>query len=83
VAASSSKLKDLIAVHMPESLTGGAVISSRDDLLYQRNPNGFELRASHWRFNFGRVDAWLIGDLMHQGGRTVGEIAAKVTRPKM
>jgi hypothetical protein len=83
VAASSSELEDLTAVHMPESLTGGAVISSRDDLFYQRNPGGFELRSSHWRFNFGGVDAGLIGDLIHQGGRTVGEIEAEVTRPKM
>ena len=73
-------LEDLIAVHMPESLADGAVLSFRDDLLYQRNPDGFELRSSHWRFNLDGVGAGLIGDVIHQGGRTIGEIEAEVTR---
>jgi len=73
-------LEDLIAVHMPENLTGSEMIGFRDDLLYQRSPGGFELRSSNWRFNFDGTGAGLIGELIHQGGRTVGEIEAEVAR---
>jgi radical SAM family RiPP maturation amino acid epimerase len=74
-------LEDLIATHMPENLSGNAVLSFRDDLSYQRNPDGFELRSSHSRFTFGGACAGLIGDLIRQGGvATVGEIETAVTR---
>jgi radical SAM family RiPP maturation amino acid epimerase len=73
-------LEDLIDTHMPGNLISGDVLSFRDDLTYVRNPHGFGLHSAHSRFAFGGfAGAELIGDLIHQGRMTVGEIETTLT----
>jgi hypothetical protein len=65
---------------MPGNLISGDVLSFRDDLTYVRNPHGFGLHSAHSRFAFGGfAGAELIGDLIHQGRMTVGEIETTLT----
>jgi radical SAM family RiPP maturation amino acid epimerase len=74
-------LEDLIAAHMPENLAPADVVNFRKDLSYERDPSGFQLRSHSTGFAFkGFTGAGLLGDLIHQGSMTVGEIQAVLTR---
>jgi len=74
-------LEDLIAAHIREEIAGDDLLAFRDDLDYQGNPEGFELRNAHCRFALGGfVGAGKLGDLIHEGHRTGNEIQAALVR---
>src|SRR5262245_21620586 len=74
-------IEGLIDAHMPEEIGSADVLGFRDDLTYHRNPNGFELRTRNGRFALGGFPgAGRLGDMIHGGGMTAGEIQVEVTR---
>lgn len=65
----------MIDAHMPEDLVRGDVIAFRDDLTYQRLPDGFEVRSRGQRISVrGEPHTGVLGDLIHEGSKTSGEI---------
>jgi radical SAM family RiPP maturation amino acid epimerase len=74
-------VEELIDAHMPEEIASADVLSFRDDLTYHRNPNSFELRTRNGHFALGGFPgAGRLGDMIHKGGMTAGEIQAVLTR---
>jgi radical SAM family RiPP maturation amino acid epimerase len=74
-------LEDLMAVHMQKEIASGDVLSFRDDLCYRRSPEGFELGNAHGQSALGGfAGAGDLGDLIHEGNRTAGEIQAALMR---
>jgi radical SAM family RiPP maturation amino acid epimerase len=74
-------IKELIDAHMPEEIASADVLGFRDDLTYHRKPNGFELRTRNGHFALGGfIGAGRLGDMIHRGDMTAGEIQGVLTR---
>lgn len=74
-------IEELIAAHMPDELRTTEMLRFRDDLGYARQGEGFELSGVASRHRLGGfMGAGLLGDLIHAGGRTAGEVLCEVTR---
>ncbi len=74
-------IEDLIDAHMPQEIASADVPRFRDDLTYHRKPDGFELRTRNGHFALGGFPgAGPLGDMIHKGGLTAGEIQAVLTR---
>jgi radical SAM family RiPP maturation amino acid epimerase len=66
---------------MPEHLHGSHVLSFRPDLAYHRYPDGFELRSKGYTHAVRGLEfAGLLGDLIHKGDKTAGEICEIVVK---
>jgi radical SAM family RiPP maturation amino acid epimerase len=73
-------IESLIDAHMPKCVASSDVVSFRDDLAYAPNSDGFELNTAHGGFALGGFPgAALLGDLIHQGNQTGGEIQRTLT----
>ncbi len=74
-------IEDVININMPKELGHGDVVSFRDDLIYARSPDGFELSTANGRFELGGfLGAGQLGDLIRQSDKTAGEIHVMLTR---
>ena len=74
-------IEELIDAHMPEEIASADVLSFRDDLTYQRRPDGFELRTRNGQFALtGFAGAGQLGDMIHTGRMRAGEIQDALTR---
>jgi len=74
-------IEDLIAAHMPEEIASTDIIAFREDLAFHRKPGAFELRTANSRFSLaGFAGAGRLGDLIHKGDKTAGEIQTALTR---
>ena len=74
-------IEELIDAHMPEEIASAEVLGFRDDLSYHRKPDGFELRAAKGHSGLsGFPAAGELGDMIHRGDMTAGEMQAALTR---
>jgi radical SAM family RiPP maturation amino acid epimerase len=70
-------IEDLIAVHMSGEIRGVDLVRFRDDVLYVRRPDGFELQTANTHFALGGFEgAGRLGDLIHRGDMTAERIRA-------
>jgi len=66
---------------MPENLHGTHVLRFRPDLAYHRYPDGFELVGHGYKHVVRGLDgAGLLGDAIHKGNKTAGEICEMAVR---
>ena len=74
-------IEDLIAAHMPQGASSTDILSFREDLDYYRESDRFELRAATGHFGLGGfAGAGQLGDWIHAGNKTAGEILAALAR---
>ncbi len=77
VAEFRAAIEDLIATHMGDEVEAESVLAFRSDLCYQRDGQGFTLKNAHRSFALnGFAGAAELGDLIHEGHRTAGQIQA-------
>jgi radical SAM family RiPP maturation amino acid epimerase len=76
-----SAVEELIAAHMPDEVASTDIVAFREDLTYHRKPGAFELRTANAQFSLGGfTGAGRLGDLIHKGDKTAGEIQETLTR---
>jgi hypothetical protein len=72
-------IEDLIEEHMETAVGAGGRLRFRQDLGYERKPDGFELHCRGGRVALaGFAGAGLLGDLLHAGRNSAGEITAEL-----
>jgi len=74
-------IDDLILACMPQELSSADIVSFRQDLNYSPTDDGFELRAVNARYSLrGFAGARQLGDMIHEGGKTAGQIRSALVR---
>jgi len=70
-------MRSMIDKHMPISLTSSDPVRFRDDLEYKPIPDGFEVATRFMTRTFrGGRPMSLLGELVREGNRTAGQVAA-------
>ena len=74
-------IEQLIAAHMSGEICGADIVRFRDDVIYVSRADGFELQTANTHFALGGFEgAARLGDLIHRGDMTAGEIRAALVR---
>jgi radical SAM family RiPP maturation amino acid epimerase len=74
-------IEHLIVAHMSGEICGADIVRFRDDVIYVRRPDGFELQTANTRFALGGFEsAARLGDLIQRGDMTAAEIRAALVR---
>jgi radical SAM family RiPP maturation amino acid epimerase len=70
-------MEELIAEHMPMTISASARLAFREDLVFQREDDRFTLSSRGARYRFGGfAGAGALGELLQQGRSTLDEINA-------